>query len=231
MARAMPLPKALQYLEPFARSLSKLPPDELNEDVDGTELEAALRKRLGGLEEDVAAAELSRDRALLEHWLRTSASPDHPGYWILGWLSLPNLAELLNQPSESLPSAPVMSFDPPKGWKVTVVPFRLDLKKGKIIGTIEAIDEFWFEERQQDIEEWSAPSGLQATWETENFSSGHVVGKKYVFRQIGPAWKRVDYVLKVPGGFVSAMLDGMGADFDEGPLESKLHTLRLSGSV
>jgi len=38
-------------------------------------------------------------------------------------------------------------------------------------------------------------------------------------------------VLSVPGGFVSAMLDASGADFDEAPFEAKLHTLRRLASA
>jgi hypothetical protein len=46
------------------------------------------------------------------------------------------------------------------------------------------------------------------------------------------AWKQVDYVLAVPGGFVAIRLGTMtGANFDESSLESKLHTLRLSASA
>jgi hypothetical protein len=56
-----PLPEPLQYLQPFVRSLAKLPPDELNEDVDAFRLELALRKRLHGLDEDAAAEVLSSD--------------------------------------------------------------------------------------------------------------------------------------------------------------------------
>jgi hypothetical protein len=41
----------------------------------------------------------------------------------------------------------------------------------------------------------------------------------------------VDYVLSVPGGLVSAMLDALGADFDERAFGANLHTLRLSASA
>jgi hypothetical protein len=62
--------------------------------------------------------------------------------------------------------------------------------------------------------------------------NGDVSGKKYVYRQVAPVpWKRVNYVLSVPGGFVSAMLDALGADFDETPFDAHLHTLRLSASA
>lgn len=37
----------------------------------------------------------------------------------------------------------------PDGWKVKVVPFRFDLKKAKLIGTIMVIDEFSFDLMQR----------------------------------------------------------------------------------
>ena len=59
----------------FANALAKLPPEDLNEDVDASRLDAALRKRVGGLDEEAADAELAKDRDLLQRWLK-----DKPDY-------------------------------------------------------------------------------------------------------------------------------------------------------
>src|SRR5437762_996877 len=134
MTKPAPLPEPLRYLQPFANALAKLPPEELNEDVDASRLEAALRKRLRGMDEVAADAQLAKDRELLERWLEDR--PDHPAHWIRGFLLSPELATHLAQPPEPPPRGPEMSFVAPDGWKVKVVPFRLDLKKGKLIGTI-----------------------------------------------------------------------------------------------
>jgi len=224
------LPERLRYLQPFANALAKLPPDQLNEDVDASRLESTLRKRVRGLDEGAAEAELAKDRDALERWLRDK--PDHPAHWIRGFLLSPDLAAHLTQPAESPPRGPEMGFAAPDGWKVKVVPFRLDLKRGKLIGTIMAIDEFSFDLMQRQQEHWAAPPGLEATREVQAVRHGEVFGKKYVYRQVAPVpWKRVDYVLRVPGGFVSAMLDALGSDFDEAPFDDKLHTVRLSASA
>jgi hypothetical protein len=53
-----PLPEPLRYLQPFANALAKLPTEDLNVDVDASRLDAALRKRVRGLDEDAAAAQL-----------------------------------------------------------------------------------------------------------------------------------------------------------------------------
>jgi hypothetical protein len=81
------LPEPLRYLQPFANALSKLSPEDLNEDVDASRLEAALRKRVRGMDEEGADAELAKDRKLLERWLE--GKPNHPAHWIRGFLLSP----------------------------------------------------------------------------------------------------------------------------------------------
>jgi hypothetical protein len=228
-----PLPEPLRYLQPFANALAKLAPEDLNEDVDATRLDAALRKRVRGLDEEAAEAELTKDRDLLEHWLEDK--PDHPAHWIRGFLLSPDLATHLTQPAEAPPRGPEMHFEAPNGWKVKAVPFRLDLKAGKVIGSIMAIDQFTFDLLQLQHEQAAKiqQPGVQATNEVSDVSFEHCSGKKYLYRRTAPApWKQVDYILRVPGGFVNIGLGTLtGAEFDESSLESKLHTLRLSASA
>jgi hypothetical protein len=182
------------------------------------------------LDEAGAEAELAKDRDLLECWLEDK--PDHPAHWIRGFLLSPDLTTHLTRPAEPPPRGPEMLFEPPNGWKVKAVPFRLDLKAGKVIGSITAIEEFSFETSQREREQTAKLSwpGIQTANEISDVSFDGCSGKKYVFRRVAPApWKTVDYLLRVPGGFVWIQLNTMtGVDFDETPLESKLHTLRLS---
>jgi hypothetical protein len=125
-----------------------------------------------------------------------------------------------------------MTFEAPDGWKVKPVPFRLDLKKGKIVGSITAIDKFGFEllQRQREYSAKIHAPELQATTEVREIQFGKCFGKKYLYQLAAPMrWKQVDYVLRVPGGYVSIFLSTLtGADFDELPLEARLETLRLS---
>jgi hypothetical protein len=221
-----PLPDSLHYLQAFVDALAKVSPDERNEDFDSAALEQALRKRVHGFDEMAATAELARDRALLEAWLKASAGPDHPAYWVLGFLSSPDLATHLLQPAIPPPPPPVISFDAPEGWKVKVVSSRLDLKKGKLTGSIMAIDEWSFQTMQRQEEYW--PPGVPLSRATTEVRLGDCAGKKYLFRE---PFKRVEYLLAVPGGFVSAMLSALGADFDEAPFESRFPTLKVSRSA
>jgi len=235
------LPESLRYLQPFANALAKLGPDGLNEDVDPSRLEAALRKRIRDLDLEAAEAQMDGDRELLAGWLEDK--PDHPAHWILGFIVSPTLAFDPMQPPRPPPRGPEMLFEAPKGWKVKIVPFRLDLKAGKVIASIMAIDEGTFRllqwQREQAakapapvIEGFPQPVVVGDYNESE-VSFGPCARKKYLYVQTAPApWKQVDYVLRVPGGFVSIWLGTLtGAEFDESPLELKLHTLRLSASV
>jgi hypothetical protein len=128
-----------------------------------------------------------------------------------------------------------MTFEAPDGWKVKSVPFRLDLKAAKVLGSIMAIDEFTFDLLQLQREQTARrhQPGIQETTDASDITIEQCRGKKYLYRLMSPAQlKRVDYVLSVPGGFVNISLGTMGGtDFDEMPLEAKLHTLRLSASA
>jgi hypothetical protein len=232
-----PLPDPLRYLQPFVNELAKLPPDGLNEDVDASPLEAALRKRIGNLDLEAAEARLADDRDRLERWLEDK--PDHPAGWILGFILSPTLATDLTQPVGPPPPrgttgpmlhGPKVDFVPPDGWRVKqLAPYLLQLKKGKLTGTVMAIDERLFHQTQRDRENWVVWPGVEATRDVQDARYGGVSGRKYVYRRIAPDQsKRVDYVLRVPGGFAMAGIEAAGADFDESVFESALTTLRLS---
>ena len=83
----------------------------------------------------------------------------------------------------------------------------------------------------KDIRPARRPRGVpKLTVTTTNIRRGGCSGKKHVIkpRPKLALSKQVHYMLRVPGGGVSIVLDGTGkADFDESPLESKLHTLRV----
>jgi hypothetical protein len=140
------------------------------------------------------------------------------------------LAEQLLLPPEPPLRGPTISFDPPPGWKVKVVPFRLDMRKGKLITVIMAINESDFAISQWQFEQpWVGAPGWQADVTDVEISQGECVGKKRMVQTSAPIKsKQVDYLLTVPGGYVLVLLCSTAEDFDELPIESKLHTIRLS---
>jgi hypothetical protein len=70
---------------------------------------------------------------------------------------------------------------------------------------------------------------VEVTTVVSDVSFDECSGKKYLYRMTAPTpWKQVDYLLRVPGGFVSIGLGTTtGAEFDESPLES--NTTALGG--
>jgi hypothetical protein len=231
-----PLPESLRYLQPFVRTLAKLPSEELNEDVDATRLEAALRKRFRGKSSSDASALLTADVQILKTWLKADASPDHPAHWVLGYLQSPDLAEYLTRAPEPPPSWPSIAFDAPGGWKPRVVFGRLDLKKGKLFTVIMPIDESSFSHMQWQREQSATPQSrseppivIQASRQTTCVEFGDCIGKKYFYLQTAPGpWKQVDYLLQVPGGHVSVGIGALdGRDFDEREMEERFHTIRI----
>lgn len=226
-----PLPETLRHLRPFANRLAKLSPEDFNEDMDLAPLEAALRRRIRGMDEESAEAALEHDRALLEAFLKEEAPEDHPAYAILGALSFSGLASYLGRPPVPPPLGPEITFDAPQGWKVQDAPFKRIVRKGKVFAEITVIEE-------GSIPRWklhfegvpSIPHLRGGAFLEADFSAGPVSGRRYEYKEVRPDFfdKSVDYLLKVPGGFVHVAMGCFGVDFDEGPIESRLHTLRLS---
>jgi hypothetical protein len=237
-----PLPESLAYLEPFVKVLSKLPPDKLNEDVDPSLLNSVLRERLRGLDTATAVDAVSKDSDELQRWLKSFDSQTHPAHWVWGYLSYPLMAgnaeafvESLVKPPPPPPRRyPTVEFEPPQGWTTTPALYgEISLKEGKSLGVIKPIDERRLENQARQYERKQAnlgllgPPGSQTTFDITEVRFGTVVGNKYALVRVAPSpAKHVEYLLRVPGGFVSIRLTG--AKFDESPFESKLHTLRVS---
>jgi hypothetical protein len=223
-----PLPDELRYLQPFVRWLGKHPPDDLNESINASRLEKALRKRVSDLPISEAQQRLDADRHALQVWLESNASEGHPAHWVLGYLTHPKLArEMLRTPAE-LPPEAIIEFEPPAGWQVRAIPFNLNLRKGKLTGFITAIDESAFRHFQLPGMRMFAQG--EGRIDEHDVQFGKVTGKKYLLLEIAPAYlKQLDYVLAVPGGFASIRLSRSdGREFDETPFEAQLDTLRIS---
>jgi hypothetical protein len=230
MKTQMPLPDDLRYLQPFLRSLEKRSPHELDESVDASGLERALRKRVSGLPVTQAQQRLDADRQALQCWLGACAPEGHPAHWVLGFLAHPKLARELLKTPVGKPPEPTIQFEPPAGWHVRAIPFNLNLRKGKLRAFITAISEFSFRNLQLPGTRVFAPGAGRVVEHDVRF--GEVTGKKYLRLQTAPVQgTQLDYVLAVPGGFASIMLCDMnGREFDELPFESQLQTLRIVGA-
>lgn len=230
------LPKELDYLEPVAQELAKLPPEELTERVDViTGLEAALRARVDGLKLRDAVSRLTGDHEILKRWLEETKATDGAVFWIAGFLMRPGpLARSLLAPPP--PPEPTVAIEPPAGWQKQSFPRRLDIRKGKLGCSILILDEAGFTRRQHKNDHreelQKSPKNPWAglgVWSKSSVKFGECRGEKHLYVQHGKTnWKSVDYLLDVPGGFVNVYLGHeKGMDFDESEIEARLHTLKV----
>ena len=229
------LPKDLDYLEAVAQELSKLPPEELNEDVDVTRLEAALRERVKGLNLRDAVSRLTEDYAILKRWLKETKLADGPAFWIAAYLMRPGaIARGLLAPPP--PPEPTVSFEIPAGWKANSGPRALALTKGKLFCYFMVLDNSGFESfqwdanRREELQRSSKnPWADLGVWSRQPVIFGESKGEKHLYIQTGKTnWKAIQYLLEVPGGFIHAQLGHQaGKDFDETEMEQRLHTLKV----
>lgn len=134
------LPESLAYLQAFADHLARLPPDELNEDIDPEQLIVAIRDRYDGENPDAAASCFRSDVELLESWLSNPARAEHPAHWIAGFLCNCEFSDLL----EDLPPAPAcpgVSMACPSGWDAESSPPFLSFRSKQTVATFMPIDE------------------------------------------------------------------------------------------
>lgn len=218
-----PLPGQLGYLKPFIRELEALPPEEWNEDVDPTTLEEALRKRLSQGDPE---ATLDADRDALDDWLDSFDSNTHPAHWISGFLFSLTAADLLENNTRQIPEIPQVHLEAPEGWSVSNN--GTELRKGKLFAVVLPIDEMSFDLLQRQMA-MPLPPQLQnvASRTSESVTYGEASGQKFVYEVTGKETNRqVDYVLSVPGGYVTVKIWGSG--FNEEELESSFHTLKIT---
>jgi hypothetical protein len=234
------LPDELKYLRTALAELSEHPAHELNEDVDLTSIEIALRERIKGLNIPEATERIKGDCQALKKWSKQSGNSDAATSFVIGVLSYrPGpLARRLLAPAQPTPREPTIIFEPPDGWSAEPRSLSLQLRAGrKTIGVITIIDDFSFDvlvhqnqirdERESQVRNRN-PFAISGEWTKSPVRFGETHGNKYLYRQTQPVpWKSVQYLLRVPGGAVNVMLDAHGKEFDEAPFEDRLHTLRL----
>ena len=215
------LPDTLVYLQEFLDLLYEIPSEELHAEIDPFVLESALRKRIGTVDFKKARKFLDNDRKILKQWLENSEDLAHPAYWILGFLSIPGLAKKIFNIASSEEKDPTIKLDSPVGWDLTEAPLQLNGQKGNLTACVTIIDGGSFEHLQIQFG--------QGYGDNSEIQLGETVGRKYVHCQTHPIyWKRVEYVVEVPGGFCSISLqDSSGKNFDEVPFELQLDTLKI----
>lgn len=117
----------------------------------------------------------------------------------------------------------------PKGFRAHREGSSLVLKSGRLTVLLEPVDRSSANVLKAEADQSTqsdSRSDLTRVATTVHF--GRVSGTKFVLHQTKPvSYKRVEYVLDVPGGHIHVVLDASGMDFDEAPIESQLHTLEI----
>src|SRR5690349_11556529 len=198
------LPDELNYLRTAIAELSALPARELNEDVDLTSIETALRERIRGLNIREATDRIQRDCEALKHWARQSGNSKAATSFMIGVLSYrPGpLARRLLVPAQPSPREPTIIFEPPEGWSAEPRPLSLQIRAGrKTIGAITIIDDSSLQllvhqnqirdQRESQVPN-SNPFALRGEWTKSPVRFGETHGNKYLYRQTRPVpWKSV----------------------------------------
>jgi hypothetical protein len=175
---------------------------------------------------------LTKDSKLLKSWLKEAKTENAAAVWVSGYLMRPGpLARALLAPSA--PPDPVIEIDMPTDWKSRQAPLQLSVSKEKIVCTFILKDEAGYKLRfaKNEARERAQNDGTFAfpgKWAKSAARFGESRGYKYSYSQTAPAWKAVEYILEIKGGFVTVQLNHeKGKDFDESEIEARFHTLRV----
>jgi hypothetical protein len=234
-----PLPDQLHYMESALRNLRAVPAEELNEDLDISELEAVLRERVKDLSIREAQSRIAEDRKALADWLERSGDENGSGAWVVGFLSYRpgTLARSLLGPPEAerpKPSpGPTIVFEPPEGWLVKQDGSASSItlwKEGKQLGGVSCIKSSSLALYRRRFDALTRDVSASERWTKSSVQFGECHGDKYRYTRTSPVLlKNARYVLEVPGGAVEAVhgSDPGGEDFYEALFEDTLHTLRV----
>ncbi|MHC4154864.1 MAG: hypothetical protein ACYST6_08090 [Planctomycetota bacterium] len=224
------LPESIRYLQPAIDFFNSLGDEELHEDTDKELLLNLLRERIAECDVGTAQGIINSDRETIERYL-DRAEVDNPGlYYILGFIDSPDLARfMLRSADDSEPSYPQVSLQLPEELTANRTQYgHINVTSGELSMSFMPLSRMGF---YWSKAQWYAPTKgpmVESVCKTRPVQFRKVKGRKRTYITSKPVyWKRVEYLLRVPGGFVWVTLDAGGKDFDELTIEPFLHTLRV----
>lgn len=256
MAQSQPLPKRLQYLQPFRKKFASRP-DELNETAFTPFLES-LQKRIAGHSNGEAEKLLEEDMAELQNWLSAPEQINDCLHFAAGVFLIASPAELIKQIKEEAKEQkkPLPWVEMDLWPKVKPRRFEKEKDGGMLVkwkGLWFSVSVFCGEDATKNVRPaafWDHRSKVTST----PVQFGEVTGTKHVeIMQLdsGKPHKRIIYILSVPGGHVEVSISFIGkrwnpkwdeakmekwrkeraqideTEWDEKPIESLFHTLRI----
>ena len=219
MTSESPLPESLIYLEPVRKQFAKLGPDQIHEDTDLSVLRRAVKKRIKDLAPDQISSALCDDAARLGEWLSTPEGQlEHNARMHFVLPLLPDAIEILfsKESGKDTPEKEVFMTTPVEA-KTSKEYGILTLKWKRMHLSLYPADENWFHKSISEFRHFAQPEVTAYPKVVTEFEVGEVKGFKAISEC--PGFKRVDYALKVPGGFVVGVLDFANTKFDESLLE------------
>jgi hypothetical protein len=252
MARIETLPERLQYLRPFQEFLTKLPKAEVGEFTDNTLLEKLIRKRLRGMSSEEAKKALGADLQELKEFCSVGRRGDDVRLgFILGflWVASEMPEELLKPAIKPRKIVERLRMELPRGAKSSIDQYSLSVEwMGQNFHALRLDMEDAFSHEftlarlahpnasehellsliDASAAERVCPNPIQDRAQAISVNLGKVVGHKHVACGEPPnEWKRADYLLKIPAGYVSVSIQA-GHLFDESWWETYLTTLHFS---
>jgi hypothetical protein len=251
MAEKEILPERLQYLQPFRQFLAKLPKEEAS-DADPTLLEELIHYQIKGKTTEEAKEKLNADLEELEKYLSAPHRRNDRLHFVQGYLliAVEDPEQLLKPPEKPKPIEERLLMDlPPKAKsKVSEDSPSLHVKwKGQRFYAQRCCMEDEFSRKKVLVEfahpnaseyerfllrgepalaEMVPPIAREVRRQSVSVNFGKIIGRKYISSGGAPAtWKRVDYMLQIPGCYISASIQSQES-FDETEWEPYLATLR-----
>ena len=229
MPRQTPLPEPLRYLQPFCKQVAKLKPEEIDESMDLSLLNALLLQRIAGMSRQAAKRAIANDRELLERWIDASNCKDSGGVCFLhGYLmGLPELVDhLIEKVDKSQPRDGIFMQLPKEAkirkrldsgiWEVTWMGAKLWISPADRKEIESEVRSFLESARTPFVNVLVMPVAF-----------GNVGGVKKVTQVQDQQSPDVDYALQVPGGYAQIGLAKSGPGLDESEFEQYFHTVRI----
>ena len=250
MAQSEPLPERLQYLQPFREFLAKLPKSEVGDGTDTTLLEELIYQQIQGKTVREAKEKLKADLEELDNYLSAPRRRNDRLHFVLGYflIAAEGPEELLKPPEKLKPIEERLIMELPPKAKSNVDEYSLTVKwkRQRFLALRHNMDDEFSRkvtlaafahpnaseyERfllmgEPALAEMVPPAAREIRHQSISVNLGKVTGHKYVSSGEPPATgKRVDYLLQIPGCYVSIYIQSL-ASFDETEWDSYLATLR-----
>ena len=236
------LPTTLGYLTPALEQL-RAQGDFWSDDCDPSVLQEALMVRIDGQSPQRAQAMLEHDRETIQQWLADAQDEDSPGHYVVEYLAIPDLANLLikaargedpnasdsttstddvdSDDGEGDEAQPPIVMDTPPGFTRIAAEEELFMRNGSQILTVSKANKHLFDL----LPALWRQAGEDEDDELEMTISDVSFGPSRGFRGVNNLG--YCYILRVIGGFVQISIEKNETKVDIRSVESVFESIRV----